>query len=73
MANQVVAHRIDIAELREREPHAAGIAALHVPVTGITDYAIVCRTMASLITEAGGEIRMSTKVTDIDERPGSTA
>ncbi len=71
VANQVVAHRIDIAELREREPHAAGIAALHVPATGITDYTTVCRTMASLITDAGGEIRMSTKVTDIDERSGS--
>lgn len=68
-ANGVEARRIGVDELHEREPHAAGIAALHVPVSGITDYGAVCRTMAELITEAGGEVRTSTLVTDIDERP----
>ena len=29
-------------ELREIEPHAAGLKALLVPSTGVTDYALVC-------------------------------
>lgn len=67
-ANGVEARRIGVDELREREPHAAGIAALHVPASGITDYGAVCRKMVELITEAGGEVRTSTLVTNIDER-----
>ncbi len=67
-ANGVEARRIDVVELREREPHAAGIAALHVPAAGITDYKAVCRKLADLITEAGGEVRTGTTVTGIDER-----
>ncbi|MDP9151588.1 MAG: FAD-dependent oxidoreductase, partial [Myxococcota bacterium] len=38
--------RIDVAELREREPHATGRAALLVPQTGIVDYATVARAYA---------------------------
>ena len=55
------------AELREREPHVAGLAALHVHATGITDYAAVCRALASEVVAAGGEVRTSTAVTSIDE------
>eukprot|EP00095_Tigriopus_kingsejongensis_P004267 snap_masked-scaffold6996_size3451-processed-gene-0.0 protein:Tk04267 transcript:snap_masked-scaffold6996_size3451-processed-gene-0.0-mRNA-1 annotation:"hypothetical protein" len=69
-ANGVEARRIDVGELREREPHAAGIAALHVPAAGITNYTAVCIKLAELIEEAGGEVRTSTKVLDIDEKPG---
>jgi len=41
-------------ELREIEPHAAGVAALHVPEEGIVDYAAVCRAMLGDIVSAGG-------------------
>ncbi len=71
LANGVEARRIDVAELKEREPHAAGIAALHVPVAGITNYPKVCQTMGRLITAAGGEIRLATMVTAIDETGSS--
>lgn len=54
-------------ELREREPHVAGLAALHVHATGITDYAAVCRALAASITAAGGEVRTSTTVEALDE------
>ncbi|MEZ5227624.1 MAG: L-2-hydroxyglutarate oxidase [Acidimicrobiales bacterium] len=47
------------------------MAALHVPAAGITDYKAVCRKLADLITEAGGEIRTGTTVTDVDERVDS--
>ena len=36
-------------ELREIEPHAAGIAAIRVPQEGIVDYGAVCGKLASLI------------------------
>ncbi len=69
-ANGVSARRIDVGELREMEPNAAGIAALHVPAAGITDYGQVCRTMADNIAGLGGVVRTGTRVTSIDE--GST-
>ena len=38
--------RLDAAGLREIEPHAAGIAALHSPETAIVDFAAVARALA---------------------------
>ncbi|GAA4114062.1 L-2-hydroxyglutarate oxidase [Knoellia locipacati] len=58
-------------ELREREPHVTGEAALHVHATGITDYPAVCRALASDVAGAGGEVRTSTAVTAIAEGPAS--
>jgi L-2-hydroxyglutarate oxidase len=48
--------------IREHEPHGAGIRALHVPETGITDYAKVGETLARLIGGMGGEVRVSSRV-----------
>lgn len=50
-------------EFRKIEPHAAGLAALHVPEEGIADYASVVRTLAKKIQEMGGTIQTGTKVT----------
>ncbi|MBT8241228.1 MAG: L-2-hydroxyglutarate oxidase [Acidimicrobiia bacterium] len=69
-ANGVPARRITAGELNELEPHAAGIAGLHVPVTGITDYGEVCQVMQKQIGELGGTVRTGTEVTTIKE--GST-
>ncbi|MFW2380631.1 MAG: L-2-hydroxyglutarate oxidase [Acidimicrobiales bacterium] len=66
-ANGVAARRITAAELSELEPHAAGIAGLHVPAAGITDYSKVCQAMENQIVERGGTVRTSTEVTNIDE------
>ena len=60
---------LSAGELREREPHIAGLAALHVHATGITDYPAVCRALASDISAAGGVVRTSTTVVAIDESP----
>lgn len=56
------------AELREREPHAAGLAALLVASTGITDYARVADAYAAIIAAAGGELRTGCRVTGFDHR-----
>jgi L-2-hydroxyglutarate oxidase len=53
-------------EAREYEPHVACVAAMHVPETGIVDYVAVCRTLVRLLTEAGADLRLGTRVTGID-------
>jgi L-2-hydroxyglutarate oxidase len=49
-------------ELREIEPAAAGIAALHSPHTGIVDFAAVARAFADDVREAGGHVRVGCPV-----------
>lgn len=57
-------------ELREIEPHAAGVQALVVPSTGITDYAAVCEKYAQMISAQGGTILTSAAVTAIRRPSG---
>ncbi len=64
--NGVLSHRIDTDGLRELEPHAAGIAALHVPETGIVNYAAVCRKLSELIVAAGGHVTLNYPVNKIE-------
>ena len=54
-------------ELREIEPHTAGIAALHVPQEGIVDYDAVCRAMLEDIVNAGGTFVSNALVTGLEE------
>ena len=54
--NGVDSVRLGPEEIRAREPHATGNAALHVPATGVVDFAEVCRVLAGQIRSAGGEI-----------------
>lgn len=48
--------RLGPEQLREIEPQAAGIAAVHVPEEGIVDYAAVCAALKSGIEQAGGRV-----------------
>src|SRR5579863_3548457 len=52
-------------ELREIEPHAAGLQALVVPSTGITDYAVVCEKYSELIAKNEGTVKTSAAATGI--------
>jgi L-2-hydroxyglutarate oxidase len=54
--------RLVAEEIREHEPHIRGIAGLHVPETGIADYAQVTRTYADKVRAAGGEVRLGSRV-----------
>jgi L-2-hydroxyglutarate oxidase len=58
----VRAELISPEELRELEPHVAGVAALHVLDTGIVDYADVCRALTGEIEQAGASIRLRSSV-----------
>jgi L-2-hydroxyglutarate oxidase len=49
--------------LREIEPHAAGLGAIHVPEEGIADYPKVAETLAGLIRTQGGEVVTGARVT----------
>ena len=66
-ANGVPSERIDVARLRELEPHADGIAALHVTSTGIVNYYVLCEWLADDLVAADNEIRVETAVTAIAE------
>lgn len=62
--------RLDAAGIREIEPHAAGLAALHSPYTAITEFTRIAEAFADDIAGAGGEIRLSFPVTAIRETGG---
>jgi len=51
------------AEIRDIEPHAAGLAAVHVPQEGIVDYRAVADALAAEIGRLGGTIRTGSRVT----------
>jgi L-2-hydroxyglutarate oxidase len=49
--------RLAGADLAEFEPAAAGIAGLHVPQTGVVDFAVLADRVASTLAEAGVDLR----------------
>ena len=49
-------------QIKEIEPHAAGLAAIHVPQEGIVDYRAVSEKLGELIRKNGGEIRLNARV-----------
>jgi (S)-2-hydroxyglutarate dehydrogenase len=69
--NGVQCSRINSDELRKREPAAAGIAALHVPETGIVDYRQVCLGMRRVIESQKGTVITSARVDQIVSSKGS--
>jgi (S)-2-hydroxyglutarate dehydrogenase len=60
--------RLDPTGIREVEPYAAGLAALHSPATAITDYVAVARAYGEDIEAAGGQVHLATTVTSIEQR-----
>ncbi|WDL97571.1 L-2-hydroxyglutarate oxidase [Alicyclobacillus sp. ALC3] len=64
LQNGLPVRRIDADELKEFEPHVAGLAALHVPVTGIVNYRQVCAVLAERV-QARGETKLQTTVQNI--------
>ena len=56
--------------LRELEPHASGIKALHCPKTGIVDYKEVSRAFATQMQENGVELLTRAKVLKVHRSGG---
>ncbi|MGB2693905.1 MAG: L-2-hydroxyglutarate oxidase [Dehalococcoidia bacterium] len=59
---------VGAAELRDREPHVRGVAALVSPATGIVDFGAVARSLADDVRAAGGEIVTGCEVRGVVER-----
>nr|WP_283251141.1 L-2-hydroxyglutarate oxidase [Rhabdothermincola salaria] len=70
-ANGLVVHELGPAGLADLEPHARGLAALHVPATGVVDFPGVCEGLRREIEDHGGEVRLGVGVQDlVDTRLG---
>ncbi|GAA1621451.1 L-2-hydroxyglutarate oxidase [Actinoplanes couchii] len=57
--------RVGPEGIREIEPHAVGLAALHSPETAITDFPAIAAAFADDIRAAGGEVHYNFEVTGI--------
>jgi L-2-hydroxyglutarate oxidase LhgO len=58
---------LDAAGLRDVEPHARGVAAVHSPRTAITDFAAVARSFADDVRRSGGHVLTGFEVTALDQ------
>jgi len=54
--------RLNPEQIKEIEPHAVGLGAIHVPQEGIVDYPAVAAKLAELCTGMGGDMRLNTEV-----------
>jgi L-2-hydroxyglutarate oxidase len=57
-------------ELREIEPHAAGVRALHVPESGIIDYGAVTAALVDDVVARGGRLALDWELTELSHRSG---
>ena len=54
--------RLTPEELREHEPHVAGLAAIHVPEEGIADFGGVVARLQKIVTGRGGQVVTGARV-----------
>jgi L-2-hydroxyglutarate oxidase len=59
--------RVGADEVREIEPHAVGVAALHSASTGVVDFARVAAAYADDLVRGGGSVSTGCRVTTIEE------
>jgi len=72
-ANGIRCQLLERSQIDELEPHAAGIAAIHVPDAGIVDYKKVCSALEGHIRKAGGSIVYDAKVIGMKSLSSTTA
>lgn len=63
--------RLDARQMREIEPHVAGVAAVHSPETASVDYAAITEAMAEDVRRAGGRILLGQEVTAVNNAGGT--
>ena len=65
--------KISAEQIKDYEPFSKGIAAIHVPYTGIIDYTEVCKKIAEIFqTRFNGEIHLNKKVIGVKAKNGET-
>ncbi|QDT67662.1 L-2-hydroxyglutarate oxidase LhgO [Planctomycetes bacterium MalM25] len=69
-ANGVQCERIGVERLAELEPHARGVAAIHVPEAGIVDYSAVCRRLAEILNATEGGVVTGARATAVKHSTG---
>jgi L-2-hydroxyglutarate oxidase len=57
-------------EIREFEPHCAGIRGIHVPQTGIVNYRLVTEKLAEKFYALGGDVLFNQEVLDVKVKKG---
>jgi L-2-hydroxyglutarate oxidase len=67
--NGIDLEQVDAGELREREPHVRGLAALFSPRSAIVDFRRVATALAEEVVAHGGRVVLRSEVTGIEERP----
>jgi L-2-hydroxyglutarate oxidase len=72
IANGIEVHSLQGKDIQGIEPAAAGIAGLHVPSTGIVDYARVTRGLLEQLQANGGQVQFGREVFKIEEAAGSS-
>lgn len=65
--NELEIEMLNAEQLKEIEPHVAGLGAIRVPQAGIVNYQQVSKKIRELIEANGGEIRCGEEVKSINE------
>jgi len=68
IANQLEVRKLSREQLKEIEPHVYGLAAIHVPSTGIVNYRQVAEAYARIAREHGCDIQLGKRVINIHPR-----
>jgi L-2-hydroxyglutarate oxidase len=69
LANGLQLRRLEAQELKQHEPHVAGIAGLWVPETGIVDYKQVAAAYRKLLEKRGVEVRTGWRLASCRRMP----
>jgi L-2-hydroxyglutarate oxidase len=69
VAHSLPVRKIGPEQIREREPHCAGLAGIEVKSTGITDYKKVAAAFAAIIQDHGGTLQLGCKAARFIHRP----
>ncbi|MFJ6280584.1 L-2-hydroxyglutarate oxidase [Arthrobacter subterraneus] len=59
--------RLTAQQIREIEPHVAGVAAVHSPETAVVDYAAITEAMADDVRRHGGRVLLHQEVVAVDK------
>ena len=62
--------RVEGSDITDIEPHAAGLVALHSPVTAITDYVAIAEAFGEDVEGSGGRVLLATTVTGVRRAVG---
>lgn len=70
--NGIPVRELSAAEALEYEPHVRAVGAIRVETTAIVDFVGVCRRLAEMIEERGGEVRFNAPVTGMHHQGEQT-